>query len=91
MLTEIVLAANMTVASHCSSVAEFAGHTMQARQEGVPVYQIARVLDEGDASPLLHAIVEEAYRTPRLSPHRQPAAVLDYQDEIYLICVEALR
>lgn len=91
MIAQFVFATTLSANTFCGGLAEFAGVAMQLRQSNIPLHVATEWIEPGPEELLLKAVLEEAYRQPQAPEHLQREVRVDYQNAIYLGCVEATR
>lgn len=73
----------------CGMVNELAGSIMSARQRGVDMAQAMKAAGENAEADFIRKIIIAAYEKPRYSvAENQQAAVTDFKNSVYLICVK---
>lgn len=74
----------------CGMVNELAGSIMSARQRGVDMAQAMKLAGENAEADFIRQIIIAAYEKPRYSvAENQQAAVTDFKNSVYLICVKS--
>ncbi len=78
----------------CSTISEFAGAIMKARQAGVPASRLVRIAEENDegSDSLTVEMIERAFEAPRYSTQEfQQQETEEFSSMYYLECYKAKR
>lgn len=89
LISTIALADESVVQDdYCSQLHEAATLTMQYRQEGIAMIKLYQATEH----EMIRAIIKDAYKQPRYTLEEyQQNAVIDFANDIYLQCVEAME
>ncbi len=68
---------------------------MDARQNGVPMYKMIEIIDDGNLAKstlgLMGGIIEQAYETSRYNSESfKQKAIEDFKNEIFLSCYKLI-
>ena len=75
---------------NCAVVAVVAESTMKARQTGVSLGQMLKILSDNGDIELFRTITLAAYDRPRMSVSKnQERMISDFRDEWHLLCLQA--
>lgn len=90
LLLTLALAAPFTVAANdeelasCEQYAELAKIIMDNRQSGVPLVEMIKTTESKD----LRSIIKAAYKRPQYPEGYRQEPITDFQNDIYLECLE---
>jgi len=81
--------------SACKEFSLTAESIMSARQNGVPMYKMIEILDDGNLAKstlgLMGVIIEQAYETSRYNSETfKQKAIEDFKNEIFLSCYKLI-
>lgn len=85
ILFAALLFSSANVMASCTTVANYAKEFMSARQVGVPINELLKVIGNDEA---MRSLALEAYDRTRWSTDSQRVqAIMDFKEEIYSLCI----